>query len=177
VLLSGEIQTDKFLAARKTDSDDVIDKVYEMLDEVRNLYSPSGAMGKAIDYLDTYKSYLRTYLEVVEATPSNNACELIAKAFATGRKNWLFAQSVDGADASAFFYSLIETAKRSDLNPMDYVEAICTFGPGRKTDAEWEALLPDKIDLAKLEGIRALRLAAKPDPGRTTPYNFVGATR
>ena len=85
VLLSGEIQTDKFLAARKTDSDDVIDKVYEMLDEVRNLYSPSGAMGKAIDYLDTYKSYLRTYLEVVEATPSNNACELIAKAFATGR--------------------------------------------------------------------------------------------
>lgn len=176
-LLSGEIQTDKFLAVRKTASDDVIDKVYELLDEIRNSYSPSGAMAKAIDYLDTYKAYLRTYLEVVEATPSNNACELIAKAFATGRKNWLFAQSVDGADASAFFYSLIETAKRSDLNPMDYVEAICTFGPGRKTDAEWEALLPDKIDLAKLGEIRALRLAAKPDPARATPYNFVGATR
>ena len=60
---------------------------------------------------------------------------------------------------------------------MDYVEAICTFGPGRKTDTEWEALLPDKIDLAKLREIRALRLAAKPDPARATPYNFVGATR
>jgi transposase len=176
-LLSGEILPDEFLATRKTDSEDVIDKVFEILDEVRNHYSPSGAMGKAINYLDTYKPYLKTYLEVIEATPSNNACELIAKAFATGRKNWLFAQSVDGADASAFFYSLIETAKRSNLNPMDYVEAICTFGPGSKTDAEWEALLPDKIDLTKLEETRALRLAAKPDPERTTPYNFVGATR
>lgn len=176
-LLSGKIQTDGFLASRKKDSEEVIDKVYEMLGEIRNLYSPSGAMGKAIKYLDDYKPYLDTYLEVVEATPSNNACELVAKAFATGRKNWIFSQSVDGADASAFFYSLIETAKRSDLNPMDYVEAVCTFGPGCKTDSEWEALLPDKIDLTKLEEIRSRRFAAKSDPGRTTPYNFVGATR
>ncbi|MFA6681923.1 MAG: IS66 family transposase [Sphaerochaeta sp.] len=176
-LLSGEIVPQEFLIARKKDSEAVIEKVYGILDKVRTLYSPSGAMGKAINYLDDYKPYLNTYLEVVEATPSNNACERIAKSFATGRKNWLFAQSVDGADASAFFYSLIETAKCSNLNPMDYVEAICTFGPGCKTDAEWEALLPDKIDLAKLEHPRALRMAAKPDPKRTTPYNFVGATR
>jgi hypothetical protein len=93
------------------------------------------------------------------------------------RKNWLFSQTVDGADASAFFFSLIETAKRSDLNPMDYVEAICTFGPGCKTDEQWEALLPDKIDLGRLDEMRERRLAAKPDPARTTAYNFVGATR
>ncbi|MDD4573396.1 MAG: transposase, partial [Sphaerochaeta sp.] len=46
---------------------------------------PKGAMGKALDYLYTYKPYMRTYLDVVEATPSNNSCELVAKAFATGR--------------------------------------------------------------------------------------------
>jgi hypothetical protein len=86
-------------------------------------------------------------------------------------------QSVDGADASAFFYSLIETAKRSNLNPMDYVEAVCTFGPGCKTDSEWEALLPDKIDFTRLGEIRIRRFVAKPDPGRATPCNFVGTFR
>jgi transposase len=176
-LLSGNIQVDEFLAVRKEESLDVIETVYTLVDEIRDFYSPKGAMGKAINYLDTYKPYLDTYLDVVEATPSNNACEIIAKSFALGRKNWLFSQSVDGADASAFFYSLIETAKRSNLNPMDYVEAICTFGPSCKTATEWEALLPDKIDLTRLEAMRNKRFAAKADPERTTVYNFVGATR
>jgi len=176
-LLAGIIQTDEFLAARKEESLAIIETVYTLVDEIRDFYSPKGAMGKAINYLDTYKPYLDTYLDVVEATPSNNACEIIAKSFALGRKNWLFSQSVDGADASAFFYSLIETAKRSNLNPMDYVEAICTFGPSCKTATEWEALLPDKIDLTRLEAMRNKRFAAKADPERTTVYNFVGATR
>jgi transposase len=176
-LHSGELSADQFLAARKQESGQVIDSVYAMADETRRQYAPKGAMGKALDYLDTYKPYMRTYLDVVEATPSNNACELVAKAFATGRKNWLFSQSVDGADASAFFYSMIETAKRQALNPLDYVEALCTFGPGCSTDEQWEALLPWKIDLSRLDEVRKRRLAAKADPQRTSPYNFVGATR
>ena len=176
-LLSGELSVDGFLDARKQDSKQVISAIYRIVDELRGKHSPTGAMGKALDYLEMYKPYLSTYLDVVEATPSNNFCEIVAKSFACSRKNWLFSQTVDGADASAFFFSLIETAKRSDLNPMDYVEAICTFGPGCKTDEQWEALLPDKIDLGRLDEMRERRLAAKPDPARTTAYNFVGATR
>nr|WP_321305794.1 IS66 family transposase [uncultured Sphaerochaeta sp.] len=177
MLRCGEISTEQFLAARKQESEEVIDNVYAMAEDTRRQYSPKGAMGKALDYLYTYKPYMRTYLDVVEATPSNNSCELVAKAFATGRKNWLFSQSVDGADASAFFYSMIETAKRSSLNPMDYVEALCTFGPGCSTDEQREALLPWNIDLSILDELRNRRLNAKPDPQRTTAYNFVGATR
>jgi len=177
MLRCGEISVGQFLAARKQESEQVIDKVYAMAEETRRQYAPKGAMGKALDYLDTYKPYMRTYLDVVEATPSNNACELVAKAFATGRKNWLFSQSVDGADASAFFYSMIETAKRQALNPLDYLEALCTFGPGCSTDEQWEALLPWKIDLSRLDEVRKRRLDAKADPERTSPYNFVGATR
>jgi transposase len=177
MLRCGEISAEQFLAARKKESEEVIDTVYAMAEDTRRQYSPKGAMGKALDYLDTYKPYMRTYLDVVEATPSNNSCELVAKAFAIGRKNWLFTQSVDGADASAFFYSMIETAKRASLNPLDYVEALCTFGPGCSTNEQWEALLPWNIDLSILDEQRNRRLNAKPDPGRTSPYNFVGATR
>lgn len=177
MLCSGEISAEQFLAARKKESEEVIDTVYAMADDTRKQYSPKGAMGNALHYLDTYKQYMKTYLDVVEATPSNNSCEVVAKSFACGRKNWLFCQSVDGADASAFFYSMIETAKRSSINPLDYVEALCTFGPGCRTDEQWEALLPWNIELSKLEELRDRRLNAKPDPGRTTPYYFVGATR
>ena len=34
-----------------------------------------------------------------------------------GRKNWLFADTVRGAEASANLYSVIETAKCSGLEP------------------------------------------------------------
>jgi len=105
------------------------------------------------------------------------AAERVAKAFALGRKNWLFSQTVDGADASAFFYSIIETAKRAGLKIDDYLEAICTFGPAAKTEAEWDALMPDKIDLTKLQEWHERRLNARPDPNREEPYHFVGATR
>ena len=101
----------------------------------------------------------------------------MAKAFATGRKNWLFAQSVDGADASAFFYSLIESAKLADISPSDYIEYVCTFGPYCATDEQWESLLPWNIDLGRLDDLRKERYNAKADKGRTSPYVFCGATR
>jgi hypothetical protein len=39
-----------------------------------------------------------------------------------GRKNWLFSQSFEGAQSSAIILSLIETAKRNNLDPEKYIE-------------------------------------------------------
>ena len=147
LLYSGEINREEFLGKRKEASLKHINLFFETIEKIRTHYAPSGAMGKAISYIDTYKAYLTTYLEVVEATPSNNVCERIAKTFSIGRKNWLFAQSIDGADASAFFYSLIETAKLAQVSPSEYLEYVCTFGPYCTTDEQWESLLPWNIDL------------------------------
>lgn len=177
MLGSGQLDTEGFLAERKRASLEHIHSFFGMIEEIRPRYSPSGAMGKAISYIDTYREYLTTYLDIVEATPSNNVCERVAKAFATGRKNWLFAQTVDGADASAFFFSLIETAKLADISPSDYLEYVCTFGPHCTTDEQWESLLPWNIDLGKLELLRRDRATAKADGERTSPYVFCGATR
>ena len=176
-LHDGVIDSEAFLTLRREQSQIVIDSVFEEVEQFRDDFSPKGAMGKAIAYLDNYKSYLNVYLDVLEATPSTNNVERIAKAFATGRKNWLFSETVDGADASAFFYSLVETAKFSNIDPLDYVEAICTFGIYARSEEEWMALLPDRIDLAALYERRANLASAKADPTRTKPYHFVGHTR
>ncbi len=177
LLNSKELDTQTFLSLRREESERVIDTIYEIVDEVRQFYSHAGAIGDAVSYLENYWIYMKNYLDVVEATPSTNANERVAKSFAIGRKNWLFAQTVDGADASAFFFSMIETAKRAGLRGDDYLEAICTFGPGSKSEAEWEALMPDKIDLTRLNEWRERHLNAKPDSNREKPYHFVGATR
>lgn len=177
MLKSKEIDGETFLSLRREESEKVIDTIYEIVDEVRQFYSHAGAIGDAVSYLENYRIYMKNYLDVVEATPSTNANERVAKSFACGRKNWLFAQTVDGADASAFFFSIIETAKRAGLRAGDYLEAICTFGPETKSEAEWEALMPDKVDLARLNEWRERRLNAKPDSNREKPYHFVGATR
>ncbi len=177
LLNSKELDTQTFLSLRREESERVIDTIYEIVDEVRQFYSHAGAIGDAVSYLENYWIYMKNYLDVVEATPSTNANERVAKSFAIGRKNWLFAQTVDGADASAFFFSMIETAKRAGLRGNDYLEAICTFGPGSKSEAEWEALMPDKIDLTRLNEWRERHLNAKPDSNREKPYHFAGATR
>ena len=176
-LHEGSLDPQGFLTLRREKSQSIIDSVYEEVDGFRSDFTPNGAMGKAISYLDTYKPYLNVYLDVLEATPSTNNCERIAKAFATGRKNWLFSETVDGADASAFFYSLVETAKFSKIDPLDYVEAICTYGIYAKSEDDWMSLLPDRIDLSALYERRANLASAKADPTREKPYHFVGHTK
>ena len=177
MLHDGELGREEFLAQRKEASLVHINSFFSIIEEIRGCYAPSGAMGKAISYIDTYRDCLTGYLDIVEAAPSNNVCERIAKTFATGRKNWLFAQSVDGADASAFFYSLIETAKLAGISPSDYIEYVCTFGPFCASDDQWESLLPWNIDLKRLEFLRSNLRSAQGDRQRSKPYIFCGATR
>ena len=43
---------------------------------------------------------------------------------AVGRRNWLFAKSVRGADASAIVYSITETALLNHLKPYAYLTYI-----------------------------------------------------
>lgn len=176
-LASGELGAGGFLAARRAEAEPVIDGIYGILDEIRGKYAPDGPMGKAIGYLDAYRGHMKVYLDYVEGEPSNNGCERRAKAFATGRKNWLFCQSVDGADASCFFYTLIETAKEAGISPSDYVEYVATFYPECRKDGRWERLLPWNADLSRLDGPRRARLEAVPDRGRTQPYVFPGNSR
>jgi len=58
------------------------------------------------------------------------------------RKAWLFSTSVDGANASANLYSLVETAKANGLEPNAYLHNVLTELPAAKTVEDIERLLP-----------------------------------
>lgn len=62
--------------------------------------------------------------------------------FVIGRKNFLFCDSVAGANASANLYSLIETAKANGIEPYEYLKILFTDLPAASTVEDVEALLP-----------------------------------
>jgi len=59
-----------------------------------------------------------------------------------GRKAWLFANTADGAHASARLYTLIESAKANGIEPRAYLEYIFKELPKCKSIEDYEALLP-----------------------------------
>jgi hypothetical protein len=67
-----------------------------------------------------------------------------------GRKNWLFADTVRGAEARANLHSLIQTAKANGLEPTAYLRHVFTALPCATTLAEIEPLLPHRIDRVTL---------------------------
>lgn len=75
---------------------------------------------------------------------SNNRTERSIKPFVMDRKNWLFADTAGGAQASAVIYGLIETAKEDSLDPYRYLLWVLRNAPGlSETDEAWsEKLLP-----------------------------------
>ena len=84
------------------------------------------------------------YLEDGRLELSNNRAERSIKPFVMGRKNWLFANTPGGAQASAVIYSLIETAKENGLDPYRYLLWILQTAPQlSETNKAWaESLLP-----------------------------------
>ena len=91
-------------------------------------------------------------------------------------KNWLFSKSIDGVDASCFFYSLVETAKASGINPEEYVEFVLRFGPNTERK-DYDSLMPWNADLRRLDIFHDSLMSAKPDPERKEPYVLCGFSR
>jgi transposase len=85
------------------------------------------------------------YLESPYLTPDNNACENAIRPFVIGRKNWLFCQSLEGAESSCTLYTRIETAAQNGLNPFNYLTAIFEKAPFISSHGGWEKLLPWNI--------------------------------
>ena len=64
-----------------------------------------------------------------------------------GRRNWLFSDTVAGAQASANLYSLLQTCVTNGVDGYAYLRALLTALPGAQTADDYEALLPWRLKL------------------------------
>jgi hypothetical protein len=66
--------------------------------------------------------------------------------FTVGRRNWLFSDSVAGANAAANLYSLVQTCKANSIEPYHYLIALFKGLPNAHTADDYEALLPWRLN-------------------------------
>lgn len=100
-------------------------------------------MDRAVTYIRNRKDSLMTYLEDGRCSLSNNPSENSIRPVTLGRKNWLFSDSQDGANASMVVYTMVEMAKAHGLHPYLYLKYLLDSRPGvSTTEAEFERLAP-----------------------------------
>lgn len=114
---------------------------------------PKSYLGKALSYLHKNWEGLLRYTEAGYLSIDNNAAENAIRPFVIGRKNWLFNNTVAGAEASANLYSLIETAKANGLEPYHYLKRVLTELPAANTVEQMEALLPWQLKMQVNVGV------------------------
>jgi hypothetical protein len=105
---------------------------------------PKGPTAKAINYCLGQWDKLTAFLLDGRLEIDNNRSERSIKQFVIGRKNWLFANTVSGAKASATIYSIVETAKENGLIPFEYIKYLLETLPNIDTQDEkaLDQLLP-----------------------------------
>jgi transposase len=135
---------------RQERSRPVIEKLRAWLTDAIPRVPPQTLTGKALTYLDSQWPKLVRVLEDGRVPLDTNQVENAIRPFVVGRKNWLFADTVRGAEASANLYSVIETAKRSGLEPFAYLRLVLDALPRAITLDDVEALLPRRIHPARL---------------------------
>lgn len=106
---------------RLKQSKPILDAFLSWLKNQEQKVLPKSALGKAIAYCLNQWDKLVAFLEDGRLEIDNNRSERSIKPVVIGRKNWLFANTPQGARASAIIYSIVETAKANKLNPYYYL--------------------------------------------------------
>ena len=119
-----------------------LQSLYEWASKMQHETMPSGKLGEALGYLITQWPKLMRYVEDPRLAIDTNLAENAIRPFALGRRNWLFADTVKGAKASAALYSIVSTARANGLEPYAYLRRLFAELPKAKTVEDFEALLP-----------------------------------
>ncbi len=135
----------------------VIEALRVWLDEALPKISPQSLTGKALGYLDRQWPKLVRVLDDGRIPLDTNLVENAIRPFVVGRKGWLFADTVAGAQASANLYSIVETAKANGLEPYAYLRHVFADLPAATTLEHVETLLPWNVERAGLQAESASR--------------------
>jgi transposase len=138
----GEARADHTLRLRQQHSLPVLAAFKTWLDDLAPKVLPGSFTGKAIAYAQNQWDYLIRYASNGLAPIDNNVLERDIRPFVTGRKSWLFSDTVAGAKASAVIYSLVLTCRASGVEPYAWLRHVLTELPSRSPDADIEDLMP-----------------------------------
>jgi len=137
-----DLGDDERTRIRKEEAMPQLQSLHEWASKMQHETMPSGKLGEALGYLITQWPKLVRYVEDPRLAIDTNLAENAIRPFALGRRNWLFADTVKGAKASAALYSIVSTARANGLEPYAYLRRLFAELPKAKTVEDFEAILP-----------------------------------
>nr|WP_269768270.1 transposase [Burkholderia ubonensis] len=137
--------TERRQRLRRRYSARVLDIIHALMLEQSPGVVPKSLLGKGLTYLRAQWPKLVRYVENGDWPISNNPCENAIRPFCVGRRGWLFSDTVDGANASANLYTLVETCKANGIDPYRYLTWLFQRLPLASTADDYDGPLPWKM--------------------------------
>jgi len=107
----------------------IVEAFFQWCEEQRDFVLDGSPMADAIRYATNQKEALERFLGDGRLPLSNNISERNLRRQATGRKNWLFVGSEDGARANTTFVSLLASCQMHDIEPWAYLRDLFCLLP------------------------------------------------
>lgn len=123
----------------------ILKQFYEWVSSTNEKYIVNKKLKEALTYATNQKKQLSAFINDARIPLTNSKCERAIRPFAVHRKNWLFADTTDGAKANAVYYSFIESAKLNNLNIYKYINYLLKELPqleGEQKEENIEKYLP-----------------------------------
>jgi transposase len=115
-----ELAPEERRALRQERSVPVLTEIDELRRKLQLDVLPKSPLGDALRYLDNQWAPLQRFVENGRLAIDNNRAENQLRIVAVGRKNWLFAGSLEGARWTAILYSLVQSCRLVGIDPFVY---------------------------------------------------------
>jgi transposase len=115
---------DELSAIRQTKSKMKAEEIKKQLHEYRAEFFDNDDFCKAINYVLSAWHEFTLFIEHVELPLSNNDAERALRQAVLGRKNFRGSKTINGADVAATMYTVIESCKKVELDPIAYMKYV-----------------------------------------------------
>ena len=112
------------------------------LEDIQKEFLPREEMSQAAGYILSNWEQFTAFLTDVKLPVSNNESERALRQAVLGRKNYRGSKTIDAADRAAILFTVIESCKKSEIDPEDYIKYVITENQEGR-----EALTPLKLAL------------------------------
>jgi transposase len=111
---------------RKSESSTKLEEIKALLEETRAEFFSQDDLCKAIHYVLSAWKEFTAFKDDTRLPLSNNSAERALRQAVLGRKNFNGSKTINGADVAATLYTIIESCKKAELDPIDYLKYIIT---------------------------------------------------
>lgn len=142
--------SDEIFNIRQEKSKPVLLEIKDRLKYWKQIVTPRSKTGEAVNYFLNQYEQLSRYISDGRLPIDNNIVENNIRPFTLGRRNWLFNDTADGAEASAIMFSVIRTAIANNLDPYWYLRYLLDNLLNLKTKEDFSAFMPQNVTKEQL---------------------------